>query len=55
MFIIVSFVIPKSQEQGPRCGVVCEYTVLAGLPGFARDSRSIIIHVLVAVIPRFNK
>ena len=31
--------------------VVCTYLKLAELPGFARDSRSIIIHVLVAVSP----
>ena len=28
--------------------------ILAELPGFARDSRSKIIHVLVAVSPQFN-
>ena len=32
----------------------CNYIILAELPGFARNSRSIIIHVLVAVFPQFN-
>ena len=33
---------------------IYKYTQLAEIPGFARDSRSIIIHVLVAVLPQFN-
>ena len=38
-----------------RCKVNAScYYVLAELPGFARDSRSIIIHVLEAVFPQFN-
>ena len=30
------------------------YMLIAELPGFARDSRSISIHVLVEVFPQFN-
>ena len=30
------------------------YLELAKIPGFARDSRSVIIHVLVAVFLQFN-
>ena len=30
------------------------YVVLVELPGFSRDSCSIIIHLLVAVFPQFN-
>ena len=50
-----NFLCGKSSRNSPKPVLIFWSSIpLAELPGFARDSRSIIAHELVAVFPQFN-
>ena len=55
MFVDVMYRVSNDFETNKqRTQYLLSIVILAGLPGFARDRRSIIIHVLVAILPQFN-